>query len=164
MNKTIRFLLILVLLVGVVAVAGSKVAWAGSAPASDQAKAEAASALALKPGTVVVPVPNHPEQEGVNVDASKACPVSIRGHATLCALTSGTEVFGSLRARESGYLSKVVSLYFTSGSARLCFGAPQGNEVIYVDSNGEWVPLYTFYVDGQACVDVSTSGLYVLGK
>ena len=162
MNKIIRFVLILALLVGVVVVAGSKTAWASPAPSSPVEKANPAPvAVSANVGTVNVPGTG---KAGVHVVGTADCPISIWGIATLCPLSSNTDVLASLDPRPDGYLSKIVELKFSSGSARLCFASVNGNEVIYFNIDDVWTRLYTFYMDGQACVDVSSSGQYVLGN
>jgi hypothetical protein len=170
MNKTLRFGLIVMVLVGVIFAATSQAVWAGSQSAAPAANSGSNLQQKANLGTVIVPtavsVPAEPEKEGINVIGNdpEGCPRSIRGQATLCGLEAGTDVFGGISEKPSGYLSKVVNLSFSAGSARLCFAAPQHDEKIFVKVGDGWTPLYTFYVDGQACVDVSASGQYVLGK
>ncbi len=168
MNKTLRFGLIVIVLVGVIFAATSQAVWAGSQPVSLASNPGANAQVKAQVGTVLVPtavataIPE-PGHEGESVSGSGDV-VSINGQATLQGLGGNSEVFGSLTSRPDGYLSKVVHLSFSSGSARLCFAAPQNDEKIFVKAGDEWLPLYTFYVNGQACVDVSASGEYVLGR
>ena len=159
MNKTIRILLILALLVGIVVVAGSKTVWASSAPASPLEKVNPApAAVASNIGTVDVP-----DGERVVIGNGED-PVSIGGQATLEGLDVNTNVLTSLSPRPDGYLSKIVNLLFTSGSARLCFPAVKGDETVYILVGDVWTPLFTFYVNNLACVEFSESGSYVLGQ
>lgn len=168
MNKTLRFGLIVIVLVGVIFAATSQAVWAGSQPVSPASNPGGSVQVKSQIGTVIVPtvaptaIPE-PGQEGESVNGTGEL-ISINGQATLQGLGGNTDVFGSLSSRPDGYLSKIVTLAFSSGSARLCFAAPQNDEKIFVKVGDEWLPLYTFYVDGQACVDVSNSGQYVLGR
>jgi len=160
MNKIIKVLLIVVLLGGIVLVARSQTVWASSGFSFQPAKiVPVLSAPGQRPGTVAVP----PIAGGVRVRGIGDCPISVGGTATLCGLTTPVDVLGSLEPRPDGYLSKMVELVFTTGTVRLCFAAPDGKELIYFLSNDAWTPLFTYYRDGQACVDVSVSGFYVLG-
>lgn len=163
MNKTLRFALILAVLVLVVVAAGSQTVWAGSQPVAPAAAGYASTTFSTSSvGTVIVPA--DPQKEGENVLGFEGCPRSIRGQATLCGLEANTQVFGQISPKPAGYLSKIVHLSFASGSARLCFAAPNRTEKIYVAVGDGWVALYTYYQNGQACTDVSASGNYVLGR
>jgi hypothetical protein len=166
MNKVARILLILAVLVSVVVIVGSKTAWASPAPAAPAEKVNPASSAKIVICTTCPPTPSESRQDGINVNWQKRneCPISLLGQATLCALNPSSNVFGQIGGREDGYLSKIIQLSFTSGTARLCFGAPQGTETIYFFSNNVGVPVTTFYQDGQACADLSQSGYYILGN
>ena len=159
MNKTIRLLLVVILFVGVVAVAG-KNAWASPVVPAPAAKVDAGVAQANpQVGTVVVP-----EHGSVVRVQHKSCPENVSGAATLCGLETGTDVVASLDPQPAGYLSKIVNLAFAGGSAKLCFPALHGTEKIYFNQMGVWTQVSTFYESNKACAIVSISGQYVLGK
>jgi hypothetical protein len=159
MKKSLRILLVLVVLSGIIFAAGSRAAWA--TPAARQPEAAAAKDNGAAPAAPIGSV-QAPNCDGVRVlDLQEK---SICGVALLTGQTTGTDVFGALNGMPGGFLSQAVTLYFTSGSLQICFAAPEGGTIFFQPSgtyDWGWVP--TDLNNGFACATVSQNGDYALG-
>ena len=88
------------------------------------------------------------------------------GVATLTGNSSNANIKGVPSPKEGDFISKTITLYFTSGSAQLCFASANGTGVIYYRPLGitTWTSLPTKLSDGLACIVVSSDGSYALGN
>jgi hypothetical protein len=154
MNKTIRFVLILTVLVGVLAVAGSQTAWASPAPVAPSAAAEKVAPAPVAADAFV----------GTGVSNCGSQNVGDGQERGVCGLAKIYTTYGShIIARARG---GILTLHVYSGSAEICFAAPR-NGVIYYQSlqnHNTWLPLTTVrkLVNGHfmACTVTGQSGRY----
>jgi hypothetical protein len=154
MNKTIRVLLIVAVLVGILAVAGSQTVWASPAPVAPAAAAEEVAPAPVAADAFV----------GTGGGGCQAQVVDNGETKGICGLAKVYSTYGThVVARVSG---GVLHLYFSRGSAEVCFAAPR-NGVIYwqpVQNHNTWIALTTVrkLVNGKfmACTVTSQSGSY----
>lgn len=150
MNKTVRFLLVLGLLVGILAVAGGAAVWASPATKAPDAVSEKAAPALPSSGSHLGTV------------AAEGCGgVSVNPGETkgICgaAVVTGGDVFATVGGEG------IVSLYFNSGSATICFAAPHAGVVYFQPHPGPddtWIPLATGFSGGRACATTSNNGHY----
>lgn len=158
MNKTVRFLLVVALLVGVIAVAGGTAVWASPAAKAPEAVSAKADAALPAAGSLDGTVSGGDGCSGKRVqDGEKA---GICGLATVA-----TQVGSSVFAKASA--GGILSLFFDRGSALICFAAPH-NGVIYFQphpgANNVWFPIATRVENGRACANVSANGYYKFSR
>jgi hypothetical protein len=159
MNKVLRFFLILAVLVGFVAVAGSQTAWANKVAAPVAGSADAAANTTNRLTTV------SPGGCGALVLVDRTV-TSICGIATVVSNNGeeiGTAFVGN---RPDGFKNKLVTILLNRpGDAILCFVARHGGTIYSYNAETQlWTPLATTNDHGIACAQISTSGDYVLGK
>jgi hypothetical protein len=163
MNKNIRILLVVLALIAIVVIAGSKTVWSKPGPNSPVAQTDAVSAnapLSVDANVGSVDPPNCTGSVTISGSESK----SMCGEATLTGL-GNVDVIATQRGREGDFISKTISLVFTKGSARLCFAAPNGGDIYFkANSSNAWTTFPTTIADGIACAVVSDSGAYCFGK
>ena len=159
MNKYMRILLVLALLVGFVAFAGSQAAWAVK-PAAAPAAGASSMANSVSGSTV-----NPPSGCGSDV------PVDL-GATTLCGVATvasdNGELIGTshLANRPEGFKNKmvVVTLFNEGTYGQLCFAARKGGAVYFQNPvTMLWSPIFTVVENGLACASIFQSGNYVLG-
>ena len=159
MNKTMRLVLIVAVLVCTVIAAGSQTAWA-SKPAASVA-APAAAAQGVEGLTTVIPPAGCGSQTPVDETLSTLC-----GVATI--VSDNAKLIGTsyLGARPDGFKNKkVLVTLWDAGSASLCFVARSGGTIYFYDTTlQKWTPIFTTVTNGIACAQITQSGEYVLGK
>lgn len=159
MKKSLRFLFVMLLLAGIIIVAGSKTVWA--TPAARQSESAPVKANGAPVGVAAGSV-RAPNCDGVTVlDLEQK---SVCGIAILTGTAKGTDVFAALNGMPDGFLSQAVTLYFKSGSVEICFAAPTGGTIFFMPSGTfDWAAVPTYFNDGLACATVFENGDYALG-
>ena len=161
MNNKIRFVLILVALLAIVAVAGGTGVWASPA-------AKAPQAVAANANPAPAAQKNLGTASGTNCGGVKVQDGDTRSVCNVAVVT--TDFSGNVFAvasgnQGSGFENGYVSLFFTSGSATICFAAPTAGHIYFKAPNSDtWVVVGTTISNGKACAVVSLDGEYAFGK
>ncbi len=189
MKKGIRLIAVVVLLLGILALASSQSAWAGNLihPSSGASQGQIQAALqghdrghdrdrrpgSVRPPPVIIPVTGPGTFSVGGVCVLKVERLSDK--VSLHALLQPFSVLEKHPREDSRYLAGVCTITYikhgegttnlapADGSVKICFAPiPKKDSKIYVYAGRSWIALDTKLENGLLCANASKAGKYVL--